>query len=193
MNISISPDGKKLFINTNRPWPDSWGKRPTSTNLEAYKIWFVERVGAEWGEPKPLDRRLNKGIRGVSSTIDGTLYTHGIKRLKRSDGQYTEWQQLDRPLDVGDNLGGNPFISPDGSYILFNKRWSGRRGYGIHISFRITGDQWTESINILEILNTTKGGSQPVVSPDGKYLFYYSGGHFYWVDAKIIDELRPKE
>ena len=30
-------------------------------------------------------------------------------------------------------------------------------------------------------------------SPDGKYLFYSSNGDIYWVDAKIIVGLKPKE
>jgi len=37
----------------------------------------------------------------------------------------------------------------------------------------------------------------PVVSPDGKFLFFMSRrngiGEFFWVDAKIIEELKPKE
>jgi hypothetical protein len=46
---------------------------------------------------------------------------------------------------------------------------------------------------LLERLNAPRGGSQPVVTPDGKYLFYYAGGKFYWVNAKIIEEIKPKE
>jgi len=94
---------------------------------------------------------------------------------------------------VGRILGGNPFISKDESYILFNKKWPGKRGYGIFISYRTQDDLWTKPINLLERLNTPRGGSHPFVSPDGKYLFYYAAGKFYWVDAKIIEDLKPKE
>jgi hypothetical protein len=130
---------------------------------------------------------------GVSSTRDGTLYTHGIKRIRQKNGQYTEWEQLGHRLDVGRIPGGNPYISPDESFIVFNRKWPGKRGYGIFISYRTRDDQWTEPINLLERLNTPKGDSQPIVAPDGKYLFYYVGGKFYWVDAKIIEDLKPKE
>jgi hypothetical protein len=191
--ICISPDGTKLFFNSKRPWPDSWGKQPSGNNLEAYKIWYVERVDAGWGAPKPLDQRINQNLMGVSSTLEGTLYTHGIKRIRRNNGQYAEWEQLGHPLDVGRILEGNPFISPDESYILFNKKWPGKRGYGIFISYRTGDDHWTEPITLLERLNTPRGGSQPVVTPDGKYLFYYADGKFYWVDAKIIEDLKSKE
>jgi hypothetical protein len=193
MNISLSPDGKRLYFDSNRPWPDSWGPQPTANGIEAYRTWYVERGGASWGEPKPLDREINQYLRGVSVTNDRTLYTHGIKRSRMIQGQYTEWEQLGHPLDVGGILGGNPHISPDESYILFNKNWPGKVGYGIFISYRTQEDGWTEPVNLLEKLNAPRGGSQPNVTPDGKYLFCYSGGEFFWMDAKIIDDLKPKK
>lgn len=193
LNISIAPDGKKLFFDSNRPWPDSWGKQPAGNTLEPYKTWYVERSGSGWGEPKLLDRRINRNLRGVSSTLDGTLYTHGIKRVRIKRGEYSDWEQLEHPLDVGRILGGHPFISADERYILFNARWPAKRGYGILISYRTRDDRWTEPVNLLEKLNAPRGGSQPVVTPDGRYLVYYAGGGFHWVDAKIIEDLRPNE
>jgi len=129
----------------------------------------------------------------VSSTINGTLYTHGIQRIRIKNGQYTEWEQLDQRLNIGRISGGNPFINPDESYILFNKKWPKRHNYGIFISYRTRDDNWTELINLLEKLNAPRGGSQPIVTPDGKYLFYYAGGKFYWIDAKIIETLKSDE
>ncbi len=31
------------------------------------------------------------------------------------------------------------------------------------------------------------------VSFDGKYLFFSSGGDIYWLDAKIIERIKPQE
>jgi hypothetical protein len=37
-------------------------------------------------------------------------------------------------------------------------------------------------------------GNQPRISPYGKYIFYVGNdGMSYWVDAKIIEELKAKE
>jgi len=33
----------------------------------------------------------------------------------------------------------------------------------------------------------------PVVSPDGRHLFFMRSGHVYWVDAAVIEDLRPAE
>jgi len=192
VNISISPDGKKFFFNSNRPWPDSWGKQPPEKTFETYKVWYMERTRTGWGEPRLLDHKINPHIMGVHSTIDGTLYTHGIKRTRKTNEVYSDWEKVGYPLNIGMSPGGNPYISPDESYILFNKKWPGKQGSGIFISYRTKTDTWTKPINLLEKLGAARGGSQPIVSPDGKYLFYYSGKRFYWVDAKIIKELKPK-
>lgn len=192
INISLSPDGKKFYFDSNRPWPDSWGRQPASNKIESYKTWYVERTGSGWGEPKLLDQKINQNLRGVSVTNAGTLYTHGIKRSRINSGQYTRWEMLHSPLNIGIIPGGNPFISPEENYILFNAKWPGKFGYGIFVSYRTRDDRWTQPVNLLEKVNASRGGSQPSVTPDGKYLFYYAGGKFYWMNAKIIDDLKPK-
>ena len=191
-NFSISPDGKRLYFHSHRPWPAALG-RQGATYFEAFRTWYVERVASEWENPTPLDRRLDQRLAGVSSTLDGTLYTHGIRRARLRDGRYAEWEPLGPPLNVGHVLGGNPFVSPDERYILFNGRWAGRPGYGILVSYQTGNGRWSEPVNLLERLGASTGGSQPSVTPDGKYLFYYAGGMFWWADASIIERLRPAD
>ena len=45
-------------------------------------------------------------------------------------------------------------------------------------------------------INTSSHEMSVSISPDGKYIFFGSfrngNGDIYWVDAKIIDELKPK-
>ncbi len=46
-----------------------------------------------------------------------------------------------------------------------------------------------------EKINSKKTEYCPIFSPDGKYFFFTStrdgNGNIYWVDAKIIEELKP--
>jgi Tol biopolymer transport system component len=46
-------------------------------------------------------------------------------------------------------------------------------------------------------VNTKHHENCPIISPDGRYLFFNSGRNgksdIYWVDAKIIEEFIPKE
>jgi hypothetical protein len=91
-----------------------------------------------------------------------------------------------------------------------------------YIVFRNTDDSWSEPVNMGQGINTADGSEySSSVSPDGKYLFFMSSrilhkeewpekltaavlhnlhanlgngnSSIYWVSAKIIEELRPKD
>ena len=71
--------------------------------------------------------------------------------------------------------------------------------WDLYISFRKKDDSWTVPENMGKAVNTSSSELRPYVTPDGKYLFFTSDrpnskgiGNIYWVDAKIIEELRPK-
>ena len=78
-----------------------------------------------------------------------------------------------------------PFVAADGSYLLF------QRHYDIHVSFRGPDGGWLAPTPLPSPVNTPEGELCPVVSPDGRYLFFMRSGHVYWVDASCIDNIRP--
>jgi Tol biopolymer transport system component len=94
-----------------------------------------------------------------------------------------------------------PFISPDGDYILFSAdKEVGGRSIDLFVSFRKKDGSWTNRIHLGENINGSFNNDNigAIVTPDGKYLFFISVGKdrpfgIYWVDAKIIEELKPKE
>lgn len=60
----------------------------------------------------------------------------------------------------------------------------------LYICFKKSDGSWGEKINLSKKMGFTRPGQLcPIVSPDGKYLFFMN----FWQDAKIIEELRPKE
>lgn len=154
----------------------------------------MERSGEWWGEPQILEKDINHDLNGVSSTSTGTLYSSGIRRIKKTAGGWGPVVWLGPPLEItspgGGFKGGHPYVAPDESFILFNGHWPGHRGYGIFVSFRDSSDHWAPPINVLAEMGIERGGSVPVLSPDGKYLFYFSTGGFWWFDAAIIHVLR---
>jgi hypothetical protein len=97
--ISISPDGRRLYYGSRRPWPDEGRRqpRPGSREWAVGKIWFVERTGSGWGEPQILEDRINVELNGVSSTLDGTLYASGIRRIRRMGDAYGAIERLAPP------------------------------------------------------------------------------------------------
>jgi len=82
-----------------------------------------------------------------------------------------------------------PFIASDGSYLLFSRQ------YDLWVSFRGEGNAWLEPVKFGPEVNSPSSELCPVVTADGKYLFFLSqrGGesHAYWVRADVIEKARP--
>jgi Tol biopolymer transport system component len=121
------------------------------------------------------------------------------------DGKREEPKSFGKQINTGKS-NAHPFIAPDESYIL----WDGRRdsGYGnadIYVSFRQKDGSWNEAINLGEKINTEASEYGASVTPDGKYLFFnrnvgkvkptdkYENTDMFWVDALVIETLRPKK
>lgn len=115
----------------------------------------------------------------------------------------------------------HPYIAPDESYILFDstREEDSFGSQDIFISFRDKNGTWTKAKNLGERVNSPNWDIRPFVSFDGKYLFFISSRvilpklpgnsmtmnkalgvinkpgngsqDIYWIDAKIIKELRP--
>ncbi|NQY74449.1 MAG: PD40 domain-containing protein [Candidatus Margulisbacteria bacterium] len=84
-------------------------------------------------------------------------------------------------------------------------REDGYGGSDLYISFRQNDGSWVPAINMGAQINTELQESGAHVSHDGKYLFFSRGeeklkedgstywvGRPYWVDAQVIENLRPK-
>jgi len=106
--------------------------------------------------------------------------------------------------------------------LAINGRDDGIGREDLYVTFRKTDETWTDPQNLGAHVNSKSTDWFPSFSPDGKYLFFVSwrytgeeyskikrnfeemmdfytspmyghGADIYWVDAKIIDELKPKE
>jgi ankyrin repeat protein len=92
----------------------------------------------------------------------------------------------------------SPCFSPEESFLIFHSNRPG--GYNglndLYVSFHKKNGAWSEPINLGKMINSYPSSSAKV-SPDGKYLFFTSirDGILgtFWVDAKIIAELKPAE
>ncbi|MFH1197141.1 MAG: hypothetical protein V1720_15700 [bacterium] len=197
----ISPDGKKLFFISRRPL--SKGEKAGKEN-----IWFMDRMESGWSEPQPLPSNINDMSRihwQVSVDNEGNLYFsihQNESRGRRGDiycsklvnGNYIDPEKLDEVINSPD-YEFSPFISPDGSYLLFSRETYGNGRCRIYISFKTKTGKWTEPINLYESYGIK--GICPAVTKDNKYLFYldYINSHSqpFWTDTKFIDELRPNK
>ena len=204
VDMCISYDGKRMFYGSTRPLKKG-GRRPKD-----FQIWMVEQYENEWGEPKNLGAPVNSGDRALYPTIteDGTLYFQGIfpesfggrdiYRSRLVNGKYSQPENLGAAIntryDEGDVL-----IAPDESFLIVcvGGRSDGYGGGDLYISFRKSDGSWSKTKNMGKTINSEATEYCPMLSPDGKYLFFTSkktgNGDVYWVDAKIIEELIPEE
>ena len=178
-----------------------------------YGAKYKERTEDGWSEMKSLGPAFEDiRIMGIRASAKGTLVLgerttngNGILRYSRLiDGK----REDPKPLPIEINTGkwnAHPYIAPDESYIM----WDGEResGYGsadLYISFRRPDGSWGEAINLGDKVNTEAEEGGAKITPDGKYLFFNrmvpkAGGDgdrqsdLYWIDAQIIEALRPKE
>jgi hypothetical protein len=204
---SFSPDGKKLFFSSRRKVPAGY---PEGGDI---RIWEVERNRYGWGTPVPFDTTISKGQDYAHSmTKNGTLYfssalgggtNWNIRKSEKVNGSYTKPVPLPYSINsVGYEEG--PCIAPDESFLIFeSQRPEGIDSYlGLYISFKDDDGRWGMPVNMGPKINSGKGERFARISPDGKYLFFGSfrnmsadnrGADIYWIDAKVIDELRNDE
>ena len=100
-----------------------------------------------------------------------------------------------------ENSDADPFVAPDESYLIVcQKKDEGFGEYDLYVYFKKEDGSWTKGFNLGEGVNSADYEFRPYVTPDGKYLFFTSNrpkevptGNLYWVDARVIDELKPDE
>jgi Tol biopolymer transport system component len=176
----LSPDGDRIYYCSNRP-------RVPGESEGDWDIWFVERAGNDWSEPKnvgpPVNSRADEFYPSIAA--DGTIYFQsgreggfGRRDLYRSDftgGQYAGPENLG-PAINSEYFEGDVCIAPDESFIIFS---SGVRedGFGsgdLYISFRLDSGQWSDAVNMGKGINSRANENCPIFSPDGRYFFFTS-------------------
>ncbi len=205
---TLSVDGKYLFFTSRDPNSDANETPPRQL------VWKVARKGDNWGalqiEDNLLPRIKGKVTMSFCFTDNGNLYfdlggprddklwNWEIWMREFSNGQYSKPKKLGSGINDG-IINWTPFVSPDEQYLIFSSNRMENGDYGDHyICYRKDNGQWTEPLNMGKTINTSHQERFPVVSPDGKYLFFARNlpenySEIFWVDAKIIKELKPKD
>lgn len=172
-------------------------------NDATHDIGYVRRTRDGWSDPVYLDIPVNTDVDEyyVSFMDDGTLVFASNRDAERQGGFdiYAAASDGDGfatpvPLEGAANTRAyeaDPFIAPDGSYVLFSStRRSGTGSSDIYVSFRGDDGQWSRAIPLGNGVNTAGKEFCPFVTRDGRFLFYSGNQDLYWVDAGIVDLAR---
>ena len=207
-NFTVGPDDQTLYFTTLKS-PD----KTTHMFMEQANIWAVKLEMDGWTEPVMMGRSINtEGYyeNYPSVTNDGTIYY--MSRREIGAGRTDVWrsQNLDGVYGEAENLGDfantegsdiDPYVAPDESYLIVCQEKEGGFGtFDLYVYFQREDKSWTDAINLGEGVNSAGFEARPYVTPDGKYLFFTSnreesegGEGIYWVDAKVIYQIKPKE
>lgn len=183
-------NGQKLIYSSLRP------RDTLSTLAEDLDLWMVERTAGGWSEPIHLDSPINNdGSNDCYPSIleDGTIYLE-----RRNKGGYVKYGLVDgkyKEIGVIGDFFNNDYIDScktiDEFFIVTDMRTE-RFYHELFICFHQPDGRWTKPIYMGDRLHKGERVEFAQLSPDRKYLFfsrtYFT---FYWVDAKIIDDLKP--
>lgn len=199
VDLFISADGKKLFYCSNRPLEENGAAK------KDFDIWVVERTGDDWSKPRNPGAPINSEEAEFypSLTKDGTLYfqsqrpdTRGTRDIYRSRPVNGKYDKIENAGDVinSDLFEGDALISPEEDYLIFSVNRPGGFGQGdLYISFRDKNDRWTTPQNLGDKINTEHNENCPILTPDGKFLFFTRNGDIYWVDTNGIRNLQGRK
>ncbi len=188
---------------------------PGNSNILYSRHNYIERTDSGWSKIKslgPMFDREDWGIMVLSVSNKGTIVfddykSNDVIRISRiKDGKREEPKLLGKEINSG-KWTAHPFIAPDESFLI----WGSERedGYGMsdnYISFRQEDGSWGSAINMGDKINSELVENGASLTLDGKYLLFgrseekvredgstYWDTKNYWVDAKIIEQLRPQK
>ena len=191
----ISPDGKRLYFGTTRPFQ---GDGPPIDEHE----WVLEKTAAGWSTPKPLGSPFKERfVMYATEAKNRNIYFSGKKPNSNSceicvsrwiDGKYQEPGSLSQETINRFFHAAHPFIAPDESYLIYDARVTSNSPSNLYISARKRDGTWIKSKPLGQEINTSNEEMCATVSPDGQYLFFSRGPHIYWVDAKILENYKKE-
>lgn len=171
----LSVDGQTLFFNSDQQLPGKPDNR-------RFHIWKTQRIENGWSEPVAIPE-LNSDSADfyAGANKHGDIYFASARPNKTggtsiwmagwNNGKYNEPILLDTIIN-STGTESNPFISPDGDYLVFLR--SDKSGYGdsdLYISFLKNG-KWTRPLNMGAAINTRFGEFAPFVSKNNRRLYF---------------------
>lgn len=173
--LSISPDGKFIFVYKNIPGQTKSGD-----------IYMSKLSGTgKWGAPEPLPKQINSSYFESSASLsaDGKwLYFVSERRGGMGNGDIyrskriskTEWGEAENlgPVINTEEDEISVFIHPDGKTLFFSSKGHNTMGgYDIFKSVYENG-QWSKPENIGYPINTLEDDLHFVLSSDNQTAYY---------------------
>jgi hypothetical protein len=203
-DICMSPDGYRVFWRSWRPLPGH------SKPEERSYIWYSARTQKGWSKAQPVECEGTFLPAGYPSiTYNGTLYFpyRSDANVGESDIHLSRFKKgaFRNPINLGSTINtkyieGDMCVAPDESFLVVSC-WNRPDNNGesdLYISFRDKKGDWAALKNMGKPINNEHNENCPMISPDGKYFFFFrynpknEKSATYWIDIRIIEKHRPK-
>lgn len=203
-NMCLSADGFRMFFRSKRPLPGD-----NIAPKDRHYLWYTHRTSLGWDTPRLVEYSGYENITTAyqSITNNGTLYfaTPGIigdldiHFSRFMNGSYETPKNLGKPINT-EYSEADMFIVPDESYIIVScwKRPDNNGESDLYVGFHNLDGSWSKLTNFNKPVNNELIENCPMVSPDSRFFFFLrydpkkKSRCTYWVDAKIIEDLKPK-
>lgn len=207
VNPVISPDGKTLFFCRDKH-PDNLEGEYNKTYYFRYKkkqsqdIWYSEKKpDGSWSDAKNIGKPLNTEYPNfvLSVSPDGnTLLLGGLYKI---DGRWTTgvfisnrtlegWgypQKLNIKNENNKSRVVNYYLSSNGKTMLMQlERDDGFGGTDLYVSFREDDLNWSEPLNLGDVVNTPENERTPFLAADGVSLYFSSRGRGGFGDYDVF-------
>ena len=168
----LSPDGSRLVFAS---------KRTASGSKADYDLWWMERRGQGWSDPRPVASVITDAQELYPAvSTDLTLYFarsgpdgSDLWRARWTAQGYADPERLPAPVN-SDSREAGIYVAPDQSFILFESNRAGGLGRtDLYISFARDGG-WTEPRNLGAPFNSPSNETSPTLSPDGRTIYFTS-------------------
>ena len=198
---ALNHDGSRLFFATRRLRPGE-----SESADKGFDIWFADRTENGWAEEQFLGDIVNSGSSQVYPSVaaNGTLYFQAVRdegygkadiyRSRLSDGRFLPPENLGAAIN-SEFYEGDACIAPDESFLIVTVygREDDLGGGDLYISFRLADGSWSPLRNMGAAVNSDSRDFSPMITPDGKYLFFSSKrageSDIFWIDAGLIQSL----
>lgn len=190
-------EGRKLFFASNRPIEK--GSKRTD-----YNIWYSERDGTAWSEPKALNEIINteKDEFYPSLSRNGNLYFTasrqdgmGLEDIFVSelvDGVYQKAVALDSTINTK-HFEFNAHINPDENLLIFSSfgRTDGYGGGDLYYSTKDKDGNWSLAKNMGEKVNSPQLDYCPFIDIE-RNNFYFTSERTEEIPSTInnLDQLK---
>ena len=205
-DMTVSLDGHELYFLGIYPPAQGTGVRNPD-------IWRSRRINGRWSTAEMLPSPISTEASEVYPLVvgDGSLYftsnrpgglgSSNLYRAQRlGDGGFDKPALVAAPVNSEFGIG-DVYVSPDESVmVLSSSRPPSLGASDLFVSFRRHNGDWSEPAHLGNTVNTDQTDYCPMVTPDGRFLFFSrrrgaswsqaTAGDVYWVDAKIVEQFR---